>query len=138
METWINANQLEIGVESFPKMSKIHQARARKSGQLEFIRLGREVVYKREWIELYLARLKNYLPKRKSENPHLEADFIQATKEILKNNGSYNQRDLIKEIKQSVCVGDIRASHLLDKFVGSEWDAEEYKKSKIYSLPPKI
>jgi hypothetical protein len=66
----------------------------------------------------------------------IEIDFIKATKEILQD-GSYNQHDLIKEIKQVVSVGDIRARKLLAKFAErGEWITEKGdKNATIYSLP---
>lgn len=54
---WIYQDDLEIGIDSFPKISKITQAKARKAGELQFVKIGRNVVYKREWIEQYLQSL---------------------------------------------------------------------------------
>ncbi len=51
---WIYQNDLEEGIEGFPKIPKTTQAKARKNKELEWLKIGREIVYKKEWIEAWL------------------------------------------------------------------------------------
>ncbi len=53
---WIYQNDLEAGIEDFPKIPKTTQAKARKNKELEWIKIGRNIVYKKQWIEEYLER----------------------------------------------------------------------------------
>ncbi|MDY0196003.1 MAG: hypothetical protein WC253_06180 [Sulfurovaceae bacterium] len=54
---WIYQDNLERGTDDFPQIAKTTQAKARKAGKLQFVKIGRNVVYKREWIEQYLKSL---------------------------------------------------------------------------------
>lgn len=51
---WIYQNDLEAGIGDFPKIAKTTQAKARKNKELKWLKLGREIVYKKEWIQKWL------------------------------------------------------------------------------------
>lgn len=51
---WIYQDDLENGVDGLPKISKTTQANARKNGLLEYLKIGRHIVYKKDWINNYL------------------------------------------------------------------------------------
>ena len=51
---WIYQNELERGIDGLPKISKAIQAMARKKSILEYVKIGRHIVYKKEWIEKYI------------------------------------------------------------------------------------
>lgn len=52
---WIYQNELEDGIDGLPKIPQITLAKARKNKELEWIKIGREIVYKREWIDAWLT-----------------------------------------------------------------------------------
>ncbi|MDD5407063.1 MAG: hypothetical protein PHE73_09015 [Sulfurovaceae bacterium] len=54
---WIYQKELANSIPGLPKISKDVQANARKTGQLEYIKIGRHIVYKKEWVEQYLSSL---------------------------------------------------------------------------------
>lgn len=53
---WIYQNDLQDGIEGLPKIPKTTQAKARKKKELKWVKIGREIVYKKEWVEEYLER----------------------------------------------------------------------------------
>ncbi|MEJ2497596.1 MAG: hypothetical protein P8Y43_09050 [Sulfurovaceae bacterium] len=59
MTEYIYQKELVDGVPGLPKISKDVQAKARKIGRLQFVKIGRHIVYKKEWIEQYLNSLQN-------------------------------------------------------------------------------
>ena len=102
--------------------------------QREVVTMEAKLVRRKKELKILISRLSGL---DFCKNDFFEIDFIQTACEILKD-GSYKQSDLVKEIKQSVSVGDNRALKLLEKFEGTEWITERAdKNSKIYSLPPK-
>ena len=52
---WITPKELAYGIEGLPKLSIQFQNKLRKNKEITFAKFGRRVVYKREWIEEYLA-----------------------------------------------------------------------------------
>lgn len=52
---WIYQNDLEDGIGDLPKIPKTTQAKARKNKELEWLKIGREIVYKKEWIDAWLS-----------------------------------------------------------------------------------
>jgi hypothetical protein len=52
---WIYQNDLEEGIiDGLPKVPKTTQAKARKNKELKWLKIGREIVYKKEWVEAWL------------------------------------------------------------------------------------
>jgi len=51
---WIYQSDLEEGIEGFPPLPKTTLAKARKNQELEWLKVGREIVYKKEWIQKWL------------------------------------------------------------------------------------
>ncbi|CUV66187.1 conserved hypothetical protein [Sulfurovum sp. enrichment culture clone C5] len=51
---WIYQNDLETGICDLPKISKNIQAKARKNKELEWVKIGREIVYRKEWVQRWL------------------------------------------------------------------------------------
>ncbi len=54
MNNYIYQKDLVNGINNLPKIGKSTQAIARKNGKLQFTKIGRHIVYKREWIEDYI------------------------------------------------------------------------------------
>ncbi len=59
MTEYIYQKELANGVPGLPKIPKDVQANARKNGWLEFIKIGRHIVYRRANVERYLENLEN-------------------------------------------------------------------------------
>lgn len=51
---WIYQEDLENCINGLPKIPKSTQASARKNGLLEYLKIGRHIVYKKEWIDNFL------------------------------------------------------------------------------------
>jgi len=51
---WYSTEDLENGINGMPKISKITQNNIRKNRLIQFTKTGRNVYYKKEWIEDYL------------------------------------------------------------------------------------
>jgi len=57
MSEWIYPKDLADGkVEGFPKISLSTQVEARRKRQITYSKAGRNVVYKREWVETWLEK----------------------------------------------------------------------------------
>jgi len=54
MNNYIYQKDLADGTNNLPKIGKSTQAIARKKGKLQFTKIGRHIVYKKEWIEDYI------------------------------------------------------------------------------------
>ena len=55
-DLWIFPKELAAGVYGFPKLSIQFQNKLRKNNEITFAKLGRNIVYKKAWIEEYLER----------------------------------------------------------------------------------
>ena len=53
---WIYQKDLQDGIEGLPKIPKTTQAKARKNKELKWVKIGRNIVYRKEWIEEYLEK----------------------------------------------------------------------------------
>ena len=55
-DLWVTPKELATGIHGFPKLSIQFQNKLRKNKEITFAKLGRNIVYKKEWIEEYLDR----------------------------------------------------------------------------------
>jgi hypothetical protein len=55
-DLWVTPKELASGIYGFPKMSIQFQNKLRKNKEITFAKLGRNIIYKKEWIEEYLER----------------------------------------------------------------------------------
>jgi hypothetical protein len=53
---WISPKELASGAYGFPKLSIQFQNKLRKNNEITFAKVGRNIVYKKAWIEEYLER----------------------------------------------------------------------------------
>lgn len=54
MEQWISTKDLDLGLNNLPKISIITQNNLRAKRKLQYTKIGKNVYYKREWIEDYI------------------------------------------------------------------------------------
>jgi len=54
MFTWITTKELADGIDNFPKIPIITQNNLRTKKKIQYTKIGRNVYYKKEWIEDYL------------------------------------------------------------------------------------
>lgn len=54
MNNWSTTNDLLQGYKGYPPISLQTQNNLRRSGKIKYIKLGRNIYYKQEWIEEYI------------------------------------------------------------------------------------
>lgn len=54
MEQWISTKDLNLGLNNLPKISIITQNNLRTKRKLQYTKIGKNVYYKKEWIEDYI------------------------------------------------------------------------------------
>lgn len=54
MKNWISTKELANGVDNLPKVSTVTQNNLRTKKKIQYTKIGRNVYYKKEWIEDYL------------------------------------------------------------------------------------
>ena len=53
---WVSPKELASGIDGLPKLSIQFQNKLRKNNEITFAKLGRNIVYKKEWIEAWLEK----------------------------------------------------------------------------------
>jgi hypothetical protein len=66
---WLTTNDLALlGFNGYPSISLQTQNNLRRSGKIKYIKLGRSVYYKHEWIEEYINS--NIRPVKTEKDAH--------------------------------------------------------------------
>lgn len=68
MENWSTTNDLLQGYKGYPSISLQTQNNLRRSGKIKYIKLGRNIYYKQEWIEEYINS--NTRPLKSEKDAH--------------------------------------------------------------------
>ncbi len=55
-DIWVSPKELAAGAYGFPKLSIQFQNKLRKNKEITYAKLGRNVVYRKEWIEAWLSK----------------------------------------------------------------------------------
>lgn len=53
-ESWATTKDLLNGYMGYPQISLQTQSNLRRDGKIQYVKLGRNVFYKKEWIEEYI------------------------------------------------------------------------------------
>lgn len=68
MENWSTTNDLLQGYKGYPPISLQTQNNLRRSGKIKYMKLGRSVYYKQEWIDEYINS--NIRPIKTEKDAH--------------------------------------------------------------------